>query len=163
MIGARFQHGGLMGVFQLEQGQRHADVVVETGFAPERPFCLAQHRGINSLVVVLPLEPPTAMTGRPKSRPVTRPQSAQGPPGVVHRDDRAAGKVGGQFVPLGHDGRHARAAPLRAGNGARQNARPPGRKINRPVRARRESVQTRATVSAGEPWRSSPWQRRQYN
>ncbi len=44
MIRAGFQHRGLMRFFQPQQGQRHADVVVETRLAPQRRKFLPQHR-----------------------------------------------------------------------------------------------------------------------
>ena len=45
MIRAGFQHGGLMRLFQPQQRCRHADVIVETGLAPERRQLLPQHGG----------------------------------------------------------------------------------------------------------------------
>jgi hypothetical protein len=45
MIGAGFQHGRLMSALQAQQGQGHAHIIVETGFAPEGRLFLAQNRG----------------------------------------------------------------------------------------------------------------------
>ena len=44
MVRPDFQRSGLVRPVQFQQGHRHADVVVEARFAPERLEPLAQHR-----------------------------------------------------------------------------------------------------------------------
>ena len=113
MIGACFEHGGLMGMFQLEQGQWHADFIVKTGFAPEDCPLLPQDRSDQLLGGGLAVGAAHGRHGQGEIAAVTRAQPPQGRARAVHGNDGASLKIGRQFCALGHDRR--RAPPRRFG------------------------------------------------
>ena len=65
-------------------------------------FC-RNTEAINSLVVVLPLEPPTTMTGNSNSMPVGRGGLSQRHARVIHDEHRAFRQQHGNFFLLHHD------------------------------------------------------------
>ena len=146
MIRAGFQHGGLVRFFQPQQRQRHADVVVETGLAPQRRpvSAAAPTRSIPSSSSCRSSRPRRSSAAS-KSLPIRRRQPAQRRARIVHGDHRAVRQTAREFSCS----TTTAATPLAATSFRKSwpSNRSPGMAKNKsPACACRESVQTRRTA-----------------
>ncbi len=120
--------------FQAQEGERHADVVVEAGFAPEGGLFLAQDGGDQFLGGGFAVGAADGDNGQVEVAAVGRAEAAEGAAGVVNENDWRS-----RPTPAGSLRRSATTAatPRRATSGrksGRQSARRRGRKRDRPVR-----------------------------
>ena len=107
MIGARFQHGRLVRALQAQQSQRHADIIVKTGFAPKGRLLLPQDRRNQLLGRGLAVGTGHRDHQRLKFTPIRRSQTTQRAPRLVHQDKRTAVQTRRRLAPFGHHGRHS--------------------------------------------------------
>ena len=100
MVRPDFEHGRLMRLVQLQQRHRHADVVVEARFAPERLEPLPQDCRQQLFGRRLAIGAAHRDHGRMEIAPITGRQFAQRLPGVFDRNDRASQRAIPNFFPL---------------------------------------------------------------
>lgn len=100
MVGADLEDGGLVMRLQPEQGQGHANVVVETRLAPERGMFLAQHGGDQLLRRGLAVGAAHDDGRQLEIRAVLGGQPAERLPGVFDGNDGATQRQDGQACRL---------------------------------------------------------------
>ena len=98
-----------MGPLQPQQGERHPDVVVEAGFAPERRLFLTQDRCDQFLGGRFAVGASDGDHGQVKIAPVGRSQPAQRAPGVIDPDHGASLQRRRRLAAFGHNGGNAAA------------------------------------------------------
>jgi hypothetical protein len=93
-----------MGLLQSQEGQRHADVVVKAGIAPERRHFLAEDGSDQLFGAGFAVGPGDGDDRQREVISIFRRDPAEGATRIVDGDYGAFERVGGDFRAVKHDG-----------------------------------------------------------